>query len=167
MKKRAKILLIIIILVAVLMGILYLISIITGIDMTGKVTGFVSQKNEPVNKTYLDSIISRGIEQINQDDKYLDFISKSQYQSVEVKIGEYTYYLDFDSEQRIVFENQGKEMDFKMKISTRKFNKAAALYEQGNTKGAAMKIIGEIPRRQKISLFKQCMETEWCKQGNL
>jgi len=28
-----------------------------------------------------------------------------------------------------------------------------------------MKVVGEIPRKVKINLFKQCMETEWCKNG--
>ena len=63
-------------------------------------------------------------------------------------------------------QTEEKETDFTMKISARKFNKVMVLYKEGKIKEAAMKVVGEIPRRVKISLFKQCMNTEWCKNGH-
>jgi hypothetical protein len=75
------------------------------------------------------------------------------------------YYLEYNPELNQVVETEPKATDFIMKISARKLNKAFELYQEGNFKGAAMKVVGEIPRKVKINLFKQCMETEWCKNG--
>ena len=80
MKKRAKILLIIIIIVAALMGLLYLISLMTGMSMTGNAIGFL-QKSEVVDQAYIDSSIQKFIDKANKEEKYLKFIADSEYDS--------------------------------------------------------------------------------------
>ncbi len=165
MKKRAKILLIIIIIIAVLMGLLYLVSLLTGINMTGNAIGFL-QKTEVVDQAYVESSIQEFIDKANEEEKYLNFIADSGYKSMELIIAKQSYYLEYNPETNQVMQTEAKETDFTMKISAKKFNKIIELYKEGDVKGAAMKIVGEIPRRVKIDLFKQCMNTEWCKQGN-
>ena len=165
MKKRAKILLVIIIIIAVLMGLLYLISLLTNLNITGNSIGF-SQRKQQIDQSYVESIIEQGVENLNKEEKYLQFINDSKYNSIELIIDKESYYLEYDTELNKIFLVEQQDVDFSIKISKRKFNKAVSLYEQGNVKGAAMKIVGEIPRIVKIDLFKQCMETEWCKQGN-
>ena len=165
MKKRAKILLIIIIIVAALMGLLYLISLMTGMSMTGNAIGFL-QKSEVVDQAYIESSIQKFIDKANKEEKYLKFIADSEYDSMELIIAKQRYYIEYDSEKKKVMQTEEKETDFTMKISARKFNKVMVLYKEGKIKEAAMKVVGEIPRRVKISLFKQCMNTEWCKNGH-
>lgn len=166
MKKRAKILLVIIILIALAMGIMYLISISGKNNITGEAVLMSEAKGERVDRVFLDTLVSGFVELANEEEKYLQFIADSNYNSVELIIDKKEYYFEYDSGLNKIVETEAKETDFSMKINARKFNKALLLYQEGNLKGAAMKVVGEIPRRVKIDLFKQCMETEWCKQGN-
>lgn len=165
MKKRAKILLVIIIIIAVLMGLLYLVSLLTNLNITGNSIGF-SQRKQQIDQIYVESIIEKGVENLNKEEKYLKFINDSKYNSIELRIDKQSYYLEYNLELNQLFQVEEKQPDFSIEINPKKFNKAVSLYEQGNVRGAAMKIVGEIPRIVKIDLFKQCMETEWCKNGN-
>lgn len=166
MKKRAKILLVIIILIALAMGIMYLISISGKNNLTGNSVLMSENKGEKIDRVFLDNLVSGFVELANEEEKYLQFIADSDYNSFKLIIDKKEYYLGYDSELNQVVETEPKATDFTMKISAKKLNKAFDLYQEGNLKGAAMKIIGEIPRKVKINLFKQCMETEWCKNGN-
>jgi|GEM_PF-1755675 len=165
MKKRAKILLIIIILVALSIGIMYLVSILGKNNLTGNSVLMSENKGEKIDRVFLDNLVSGFIKLANEEEKYLQFIADSNYDSVELIIDKKAYYLEYNPELNQVVETEPKATDFIMKISARKLNKAFELYQEGNFKGAAMKVVGEIPRKVKINLFKQCMETEWCKNG--
>jgi len=165
MKKRAKILLIVIIIVAVLMALLYLASVLMEINMTGNSISSLFKK-ESVDKQFLDTLITGLVNSVNEQEKYLEFIEESEYDSMELIIDKNVYYLEYNHESEEVVETGEKECDFAMKISARKFNKALEKYQQGDVEGAAMKVVGEIPRRVKFNLFEQCLNTPWCKSGD-
>lgn len=163
MKKKVKILLIVILLIAIAMLILYLIG---GKSMTGKVTSMFYSKSSGLDSVYVDNFINTIIEKANSEEKYMAFISESKYNSVNAIIGEKAYYFVYDNEFNIVKQSGEVETDFTMNIRAKKFAKAVALYEAGEYSSAALKISSEVPRKVKINLLKQCMNTEWCKNGN-
>jgi len=124
MKKRAKILLIIIILVALAMGMMYLISISGKNNLTGNSVLMSENKGEKIDRVFLDNLVSGFIKLANEEEKYLQFIADSDYDSVELIIDKKAYYLEYNSELNQVVETEAKETDFIMKISARKLKKA-------------------------------------------
>lgn len=167
MRKRSKIILIAMIIVAVLMIFFYLTSLIKGKSITGEVSLSLETKNQITEKQFLDIFIEGIIDIVNSDEKYTQFIKDSKYDSAELIIDKVPYYLEYDYElNKVTIGEPDKKADFKIKITKKKFNKIFDSIEKGNLKEAGLKLINSLPRKVKLNLFKQCMTTEWCKQGN-
>jgi len=166
MKRSVKILLLAIVVIALLIIILQFFSD-TKIDMANKVTGFALQKNEGIEEEQIDLIFEEVLAYINKEGKYLDFIKASEYHSAEVIISKESYYFEYDEEENEIVQLQEEgEMDFTMKISKKRIRKIVGLYEEKSYQEAVMYLVGELPRKVKVNLFRQCMDTEWCKQFN-
>ncbi len=167
MKRRAKIILVVIIIVAILMAIMYFISVTKEKNITGDSILKSSVKGEKIDKEFLDNHVTEVVSIVNKNEKYLQFINNSKYNSMNLIIDKKSYCLEYDSKSKKIIQVEPKETDFTMKVSTKKFKKTYDLYEEGKYKEAGMKVMGDIPRKVKINLFKQCMETDWCRNGHL
>lgn len=128
-------------------------------------TPFVSawnifNKEEVFNETFVDNYINKIVNKINNNPLYLNFISNSDYDSVKVTVEDEAYYFHYNNSVSLVDEI---DYDFAVKMSYNDFKKAAEAHKTNNKlmlKYIAFKIL---PFRVKLSLFFQCLGTDWCR----
>ena len=106
------------------------------------------------------SEFSNIIDSINSNENYLQFISDSKYHSVEVAVGNESYY--FVYENNLVKMSEETDCDIKVKITPEEFEDA--IDNLGNTGKLKDLVIKKIPLGVKISIFFQCLGTDWCRK---
>jgi uncharacterized protein (UPF0333 family) len=168
MEKRVKVLSFTILAIVIILGILQFFPQ-TRSNLSNRATSLAINKNAEViqvSEESIDSILANITDYINKEPRYTDFIRDSKYHSVGLIIAKKAYYFEYNAEQGKVMQSEERETDFTVKINKKKLNKIMGLYEGKSYHEAAMHLIGELPRKVKINLFKQCMSTDWCKQFN-
>ena len=105
------------------------------------------------------SELNKIIDSINSNENYLQFISDSKYHSVEVAIGEDNYYFIYDE---IVKISEETDCDVKVKITSKEFEDAVNNLE--DTDKLKDLVIKKIPFGVKVSVFFQCLGTDWCRK---
>lgn len=175
MNKKVEILVSIIIISAILIVIFQFTSFLKKDDLkSASVSGnsifSFFQKAPEISEEELNMIFEKALNAVNEQEKYLQFIHYLDYHSVTLVVEKKEYYFKYDSvEEKIVqITNTGEEIetDFTMKITAKEYYKLKSMYEEGDYKGLAIKILNQVPGKVKINFFKQCMDTEWCKQLN-
>lgn len=170
MNKKVEILISVIIIAAILIVIFQLVSVKKGIDLTGKSIISPFKKLPEINEEELDTLFEKGLNAINEEEKYLDFIAESGYSSVTLLITKNPYYFEYNKGKNEVTEltnvSQEVETDFTVKINKREYYKLKISYEEGDYGELSLRLMNQLPGKVKIKLFQQCMETEWCKSGN-
>jgi hypothetical protein len=130
--------------------------------------GVASAKSKDAfDENLVNSAIAQGIDKINSNQKYLDFISDSTYDACKVIIGEKEYYFNYDGEK--VIQSTPINVDFEVSISYKKFKKAVDNYNNKNyglVMITAANIYNKLPKEVKKNLKNQCRETDWCRKGD-
>ncbi len=108
----------------------------------------------------IESGIAEVLNEVNSNPQYLEFIENSKYDSVRVVIDKKEYYFVYENNE--VKQAESAEEDFSIKINCNEMNRLIKAYENEDPK-LKRKIISQIPGRVKVNLFRQCMNTEWCK----
>lgn len=153
-----------ILLVVVIAGIFTQLRSIREESLDNQILGFVIEEQSSSELKYdMNFIIEEALIEANNEPKILEFISQSRYQSVEIRMEDKRYYLEYTSEEGKIMQTQEKEVDFKIKVSEKEVNKMIELYEAMEYKALGMKVLKKIPWRVKITLFRECKATEWCK----
>jgi hypothetical protein len=159
--KKSDVLIILIELVLLAIGLEFII--ISNEGLNGHIVGNVIQEDENSVVYNYSYIVNEAITEVNSEQRYLDFINQSKYHSVEVKMGEQRFYAEYNSEQGKVVQTGEKAIDFRAKASDKEIDKLIDMYERGNYRAFGMKILSKVPWRVKISLYRQCKATEWCR----
>lgn len=153
-----------ILLVFVIAGIFTQLRTIREESLDSQILGFVVEEQYSSELKYdMNLIIEDVLIEANNEPKILEFISQSRYQSVEIRIEDNKYYLEYNSEEGKIMQTQEKETDFKIKASEKEVNKMIELYEAMEYKALGMKILKKVPWRVKIALFRECKATDWCR----
>jgi hypothetical protein len=133
-------------------------------SLDSQILGLVVEEQSFSELKYnMDFIIGEALIEANNEPKILEFISQSRYQSVEIKIEDERYYLEYNSEEGKIMQTQEKETDFRIKASEKEVNKMIELYEAMEYRAFGMKILKKVPWKVKIALFRECKATEWCR----
>jgi hypothetical protein len=152
-----------ILLLVVIAGIFTQIRSIREEGLNNQILGLVVEEESSELNYNMSFIINEALTVANSEPGILDFISQSRYQSVEIKIEDESYYLEYNPEQGKIIQTEEKETDFRIKASNKDVNKMMKLFEEGEYRAVGMKILNKVPWRVKITLFRECKSTEWCK----
>lgn len=121
-------------------------------------------KNTNISEDDINSAINQGLEKINSDEKYIQFIENSSYDSCEIIVDEREYYFMYDGDKIV---QSGKiDADFNISITSKKLMSIVKKWNAGNYWGAAMNAYWHVPGKVRNSLIKQCKNTEWCRKGD-
>ncbi|HPD81675.1 MAG TPA: hypothetical protein PK357_01095 [Candidatus Pacearchaeota archaeon] len=153
-----------ILLVVVVAGIFTQLRSLREESLNNQILGLVVEEQYSSELKYdMNFIIDETLIEVNNEPAILEFISQSRYQSVEIIIGDKRYYLEYNSEEGKIIQTQEKETDFKIKASEKEVNKMIELYEAMEYRALGMKILKKIPWKVKITLFRECKATDWCR----
>jgi hypothetical protein len=161
--KKGVLTFVFILLLVVITGIFTQIRSIREESLNNQILGLVVGEEVPDLKYNMNFIINETLIMANNEQDVLNFINQSRYQSVQIKIGEEKYYIEYNPEQGKIIQTGERETDFKIKASEKEVNKIIELYETGEYRAVGMKIISKVPWKVKITLFRECKATEWCR----
>jgi hypothetical protein len=147
----------------VIAGIFTQIRAIREESLDNQIVGFVVEEEPTYLRYNMDFIINETLNEANNEPEILNFISQSRYSSVEIKVGEEKYYIKYDSEQGKLVQTEEMSTSFRIKASEREVNKIIELYELGEYRAVGMKILGKVPWKVKITLFRECKANEQCR----
>ncbi len=143
-----------------------IVLILVGVFIIG-LWSFVEAKSTKTtcDMTHAEELINLGLDKINSYTQYLDFIAQSRYKSFRVVIdkGEKEYYFEYNTDENIVERPARANYDFSVKMNCNQMNKLIQAYDEKNVWAFERMTLGHIPILVKINLFRECMNTEWCR----
>lgn len=161
--RKSVVILLLVMIALTIFGIFIQLKGIREANLNNQIVGLIVGEENFEAGYNISDVVDEGITEINSDQKYVNFINQSAYHSVELKIAGENYFIEYDSKLNLVARRFELESpDFKVKINQRELNKMIKLYEDGNYRAFAMRIVNKVPWRVKMSLFKQCKATDWC-----